>query len=130
PRVRRDSDGDSHVSERPRAARLASSKSQIGGGNAVMTQLIRDRYAPLEVVGDGGEGRLLKALDRQHGRFVALKLRTVASDADRELMLNEARVLLALPPHANLPLVRDVFFEDDHFVIVMDWADGVDLCSV
>ena len=52
-----------------------------------MTQLIRDRYEPIEVVGEGGEGRLVKALDRQHGRFVALKLRTVASDADRELML-------------------------------------------
>ncbi|MDQ1457432.1 MAG: hypothetical protein QOH28_3052 [Actinomycetota bacterium] len=95
-----------------------------------MTQLIRDRYEPIEVVGEGGEGRLVKALDRQHGRFVALKLRAVASDADRELMLNEARVLLALAPHSNLPLVRDDFFEDDHYVIVMDWVDGVDLGRV
>jgi WD40 repeat protein/class 3 adenylate cyclase len=95
-----------------------------------MTQLIRDRYEPLEVVGEGGEGRLVKALDRQHGRFVALKLRMVASDADRERMLNEARVLLSLPPHSNLPLVRDDFFEGDHYVIVMDWVDGVDLGRV
>jgi WD40 repeat protein/class 3 adenylate cyclase len=95
-----------------------------------MTQLIRDRYEALEVVGEGGEGRLLKALDRQHGRIVALKLRTLATDADRELMLNEARILLALPPHANLPIVRDDFFEDDHYVIVMDWVDGIDLKRV
>src|SRR4051812_1482517 len=95
-----------------------------------MEQLIRDRYEPLEVVGEGGEGRLLKALDRQHGRIVALKLRTVASDADRESMLNEARILLALPPNANLPLVRDDFFEGDRYVIVMDWVDGIDLKRV
>jgi WD40 repeat protein/class 3 adenylate cyclase len=95
-----------------------------------MTKLIRDRYEPLEVVGEGGEAQLLKALDRQHGRFVALKLRTVASDTDRDVMLNEASVLLALPPHPNLPLVRDDFFEDDRYVIVMDWVDGVDLDRV
>jgi len=92
-----------------------------------VTQLVRDRYELLGVVAEGGEGRVVKALDRQHGRFVALKLRAVVSDADRDALLNEARVLLALPPHANLPLVRDDFFEDDRYVIVMDWVDGVDL---
>ena len=95
-----------------------------------MTQVVRDRYELLEVVAEGGEGRVVKALDRQHGRFVALKLRAVASDADRDLLLNEARVLLALPPQANLPLVRDDFFENDRYVIVMDWVDGVDLDRV
>ena len=95
-----------------------------------MTELIRDRYEPLEVVGEGGEGRLVKALDLQHDRFVALKLRAVATDADRDLMLGEARVLLAVPPHANLALVRDDFFEDGNYVIVMDWVDGVDLGRV
>jgi len=95
-----------------------------------VTQVVRDRYELLEVVAEGGEGRVVKALDRQHGRFVALKLRAVASDADRDLLLNEARVLLALPPQANLPLVRDDFFENDRYVIVMDWVDGVDLDRV
>ena len=95
-----------------------------------MTELIRNRYEPLEVVGEGGEGRLVKALDLQHDRFVALKLRAVATDADRDLMLGEARVLLAVPPHANLALVRDDFFEDGNYVIVMDWVDGVDLGRV
>jgi WD40 repeat protein/class 3 adenylate cyclase/tRNA A-37 threonylcarbamoyl transferase component Bud32 len=95
-----------------------------------MTELIRDRYEPIEVVGEGGEGRVLKALDRQHDRFVALKLRTVASDADRDQLLNEARVLLAVPPHPNLALVRDDFFDGDQYVIVMDWVDGVDLGRV
>src|SRR4051794_29301893 len=46
------------------------------------------------------------------------------------MMLNEARILLALPPHANLPLVRDDFFDGDRYVIVMDWVDGVDLNRV
>ena len=42
-----------------------------------MTVLVRDRYEPIEVVGQGGEGRLLKAIDRQHERLVALKVRAV-----------------------------------------------------
>jgi WD40 repeat protein/class 3 adenylate cyclase len=95
-----------------------------------MTQLLRDRYELLEVVAEGGEGRVVKALDRQHGRFVALKLRAVTTAADRDALLNEASVLLALPPHPNLPLVRDDFFDDDRYVIVIDWVDGVDLDRV
>jgi WD40 repeat protein/class 3 adenylate cyclase len=93
-------------------------------------ELMRGRFEPLEVVGEGVEGRVMKALDLQHDRFVALKVRTVATDADRDSMLAEARVLLALPPHPNLVLARDDFFEDGRYVIVMDWVDGVDLGRV
>ena len=34
--------------------------------------LIKERYEMLETLGAGGEARVVKALDRQHGRFVAL----------------------------------------------------------
>src|SRR5262245_23893748 len=92
-----------------------------------MTALVRDRYEPIEVVGQGGEVRGLKALDRQHDRLVALKVRTVHDEADRAQLLHEARVLLAVPPHPNLPLVREDFFEGDQYVIAMDWIEGTDL---
>ena len=53
----------------------------------------------LATLGSGGEARVVKALDRQHDRFVALKIRPVRDAAAREELLGEARVLLALPPH-------------------------------
>ena len=46
---------------------------------------------------------------------------------DREALLSEARVLLAIPPHPHVPLVRDDFFDGDQYVIAMDWVEGTDL---
>jgi WD40 repeat protein/class 3 adenylate cyclase len=70
---------------------------------------------------------VLRALDRQHDRLVALKVRSVRSGTARRELLREARVLLSLEPREGLPLVRDDFFHDDEYVIVMDWIDGTDL---
>ena len=42
-----------------------------------MPTLIKERYEILELLGVGGEGRVVKALDRQHDRFVTLKIRPV-----------------------------------------------------
>lgn len=92
-----------------------------------MTELLGNRYEPLEVVGSGGEGRVLRALDRQHDRLVALKVRSAQNGSARGELLREARVLLSLEPHASLPLVRDDFFHEDEYVIVMDWIEGTDL---
>ena len=94
------------------------------------TELLGTRYEPLEEVGAGGEGRVLRALDRQHERLVALKVRSAPRGAARDELLREARVLLSLEPHAGLPLVRDDFFHDDEYVIVMDWIEGTDLASL
>lgn len=94
-----------------------------------MGKLLRDRYEPLEVVGRGGEGEVVRALDHQHGRAVALKIRRVTA-SDRDAVLAEARVLLSLRPHRHLPLVRDDFFTDDSYVMVFDWIDGTDLAQV
>ena len=40
-----------------------------------MTTLIKERYELLETLGAGGEARVVKALDHQHDRLVALKIR-------------------------------------------------------
>jgi class 3 adenylate cyclase len=92
--------------------------------------LLRERYEILESLGAGGEGRVFKALDRQHGRFVALKIRPVREDQARDELLNEARMLLALAPHPALPLVREDFFDADNYVVAMDWVDGTDLATL
>ena len=93
-----------------------------------MAELIRDRYEPLEVAGKGGQGEVVRALDRQHDRLVALKVRTL--EDSREAILSEARILLGLRPHPNLPLVREDFFLDDRYVMVVDWVDGKSLQQV
>ena len=51
-------------------------------------------------------------------------------EAAREELLGEARVLLALPPHPALPLVREDFFDGDDYVVAMDWVDGTDLATL
>ena len=97
----------------------------------VTPTLLHGRYEVLADVGRGGEGTLVRAVDRRHGRDVALKLRRVSGDPrDAERMLVESRTLLSLSPHPGLPLARDDFFEGDHHVLVMDWVDGVDLGAV
>jgi serine/threonine protein kinase len=95
-----------------------------------VTELWRDRYRPVDVVAQGGQGRLVRGIDRQHDRPVALKIRRVASVEQRNQVLAEARVLLALRPHPGLPTVREDFFEGDRFVLVMDWVEGDSLDQV
>ena len=92
-----------------------------------MPTLIRERYEVLELLGIGGEGRVVKALDRRHDRLVTLKIRPVRDDQARAELLSEARILLAVPPHPALPLVREDFFDADDYVVAMDWVDGTDL---
>ena len=95
-----------------------------------MLTLFRERYEVLGTLGAGGEARVVKALDRQHDRVVALKIRPAGDDAVREDLLSEARVLLSLPPHPALPLVREDFFDRDDYVVAMDWVDGTDLATL
>src|SRR5688500_11087925 len=93
-------------------------------------RLIKERYEVLSTLGAGGEGHVVKALDLQHDRVVALKIREVRDDRLRDELLNEARILLALPPHPALPLVREDFFDGDRYVVAMDWVDGTDLARL
>src|SRR3984885_1094709 len=95
-----------------------------------MATLINGRYEILELVGIGGEGRVVKALDRRHDRLVTLKIRAIRDGQGREELLSEARILLAVPPHPALPLVREDFFDGDDYVLAMDWVDGTDLATL
>ena len=90
--------------------------------------LLRERYEPREELGRGGQGRVVRAYDHQLGRQVALKIRGLSGD--RAALLSEARALVTLPPHPGLPLVRDDFFLEDAYVLVMDWIDGAALADL
>jgi WD40 repeat protein/class 3 adenylate cyclase/energy-coupling factor transporter ATP-binding protein EcfA2 len=91
---------------------------------------IKERYEVLELLGIGGEGRVVKALDQRHGRFVTLKIRPVRDGQARDELLSEARILLAVPPHPALPLVREDFFDGEDYVVAMDWVEGTDLATL
>ena len=95
-----------------------------------MSTLIGERYEVLGLLGIGGEGRVVKALDRRHDRLVTLKIRPVRDDQARAELLSEARILLAIPPHPALPLVREDFFDGDDYFVAMDWVDGTDLATL
>jgi class 3 adenylate cyclase/WD40 repeat protein/tRNA A-37 threonylcarbamoyl transferase component Bud32/energy-coupling factor transporter ATP-binding protein EcfA2 len=102
----------------------------IGQRRRPPSEVLKGRYELLEVLGSGGEARVVKALDRQHMRLVALKLRPVGSELGRDDLLREARVLLGVTPHPSLPLVREDFFDGAQYVVVMDWVDGTDLARL
>jgi class 3 adenylate cyclase len=89
--------------------------------------LVADRYELLEVLGQGGDSEVVQAVDRQHDRLVALKVRRLAHDEARDALLAESRALLELEPHPALPVVRDDFFLDDRHVLVMDLVDGTNV---
>ncbi|HEY1990267.1 MAG TPA: hypothetical protein VGG43_12430, partial [Acidimicrobiales bacterium] len=72
--------------------------------------LMRARYELKERRGAGAQGTVWRAFDQQHDRDVALKIRPVGNEDDRQALLTEARTLLNLRPHAGLPLVREDFF--------------------
>ncbi|MBV8220383.1 MAG: protein kinase, partial [Solirubrobacterales bacterium] len=95
-----------------------------------MQTLIGERYEVLGLLGIGGEGRVVKALDRRHDRLVTLKIRPVRDDQARAELLGEARILLGIPPHPALPLVREDFFDGDDYLVAMDWVDGTDLATL
>lgn len=92
-----------------------------------MADLVAERYELLEVLGHGGDTEVVQAVDRQHDRQVALKVRRVGPDEAREPLLAESRALLELEPPPALPVVRDDFFLDDRHVLVMDWVDGTNV---
>ena len=93
---------------------------------AAVALLIRDRYEPLAVVGQGGEAQVVKGFDHQLERVVAMKIRPVPEGARRDEVLG-ARILVDVPPNPHLPLVREDFFDDGRYVVVMDWVEGTDL---
>ena len=95
-----------------------------------MPTLIMERYEVLGLLGIGGEGRVVKALDRRHDRLVTLKIRPARDDQARAELLSEARILLAIPPHPALPLVREDFFDGEDYFVAMDWVDGTDLATL
>lgn len=134
--------GDGELVERAEFhARLAGSAQrerfdELVGGAAcalrvlprlpVLGGLFRERYEIVRLLGEGGEGRVYLARDRELGRLVAIKVRSALGRADAEnqqRLLKESRLLAALQ-HPNIVAVHDWGLDGDLAYLVMDYVDG------
>jgi class 3 adenylate cyclase len=87
-----------------------------------------ERYVAVGPV-EAPDGELIDAIDSFHARPVALLVRAAAVDASRDELAAQTRVLMSLPPHPNVSMVRDAFFAGDRYVVVMDRAEGQTLAA-
>lgn len=98
------------------------------------SDMLRERYAIIEVIGQGGMGCIYKASDlRLEGRFTAIKeihpdpnSAPLDREQDRRQFQREASVLARLD-HPNLPKVSDFFSDGERDFLVMDYVPGHDL---
>src|SRR6185295_16057887 len=100
--------------ERSHAPGSGDARRAAGRGVSRVTRddgLLRDRYELKEALGSGGQGEVFRAEDHQHHRPVAIKVRPLPPEGERQALLREAKTLLTLTPHPGLALARDDFFD-------------------
>jgi serine/threonine-protein kinase len=95
-------------------------------------QLVKGRYELLELLGEGGQGHVYRARDKQDGDEVAVKvLRDRPSDhAATERMFREAQALVTLWGTGAVRPMDQGWTADGHFAIVMELLQGRDLETV
>lgn len=94
-----------------------------------MTELIGGRYEPL----DGAvarEGGALRAVDRETGAIVMLRIAAVTAGEGLAELEREAAQLAAEGAHPALPRVLAHFSEGGRHVLVSEWVEGTDLATL
>ncbi len=114
--------GDLALDDVAAALRLES-ELEVGARRAI------GRYLLAERVGEGGGGRVFRAIDSELLRTVALKVLVVPPDAPRaarERFRREAEALARLD-HPGIARVHDVGADGDAHYIAMEFVEGVTL---
>lgn len=88
----------------------------------------KTRYELIELIGEGGEGKIWKAYDHAVDRTVAIKELSLKTKA-REEALNEARVIARLN-HPNIVSLYDIIEEDNKIYLVIEYVEGVTLRDI
>ena len=90
-----------------------------------MTPPLPDRYADVQLIGQGAFGDVYRARDSTLARLVAIKVARERSDHSAEMdgFVTEARHAAGLD-HPNIVTVYDLIFQDDHLLMVMEYAAG------
>jgi len=97
------------------------------GFPASLTESMGGRYSILELLGEGGFGRVFKAIDNLLGRTVALK--HLKASVLTERVLREARAAAKLN-HPSIVHVYDVLKSEGELFIVMEFVEGSSLREV
>eukprot|EP00347_Sterkiella_histriomuscorum_P015395 403357182 len=89
------------------------------------------RFTEKKKIGEGSYGIVSKAYDTQEKRWVALKkIKMVKEDLNDGLphtFMREVTILSTIGKHENVIGILDIFFEDNSFIIAMEYADKGDL---
>ncbi|KRF05716.1 serine/threonine protein kinase [Arthrobacter sp. Soil782] len=98
-----------------------------------MDELLAERYQPIELIGTGGAASVFRALDRNLGRDVAIKVfNPTTSDDDDYRRQHTETLLLSTLNHPGLVTLHDAGLQDDGSgkttsFLVMELVDGLDL---
>jgi len=95
-----------------------------------------NRYSVITLIKSGGMGAIYKALDGHLARDCAIKELSThwcISEDEKNYVIkrfhSEAKLLAGLH-HGSLPRITDFFIIDEHYYIVMDFVEGVDLETI
>lgn len=90
-----------------------------------------ERYVDVELIGEGGFGRVYRARDCNLARTVAAKVGYQRRDETPDLdgFISEARTAAELA-HENIVAVYDLAFFDEHLYLTMEYAPGGTLDDV
>jgi formylglycine-generating enzyme required for sulfatase activity/tRNA A-37 threonylcarbamoyl transferase component Bud32 len=94
---------------------------------------VADRYALLDILGEGGMGRVYKAHDTRMGRDVAFKVIRKEKLSHPVVVDRFEQEIQALSRMSKHPNVVEVFIADqvgDHHYCVMEFIDGSDLTKI
>ncbi len=107
---------------------LAASELQSPGSPPVL-HILGDRYVLQGEIARRSATSIYRALDRQTGRTVALRLFSQRFQADPRFAIRFRRQMLAIAgiTHENLVAVIDYGALEGRYFIAMQWITGVDL---
>src|SRR4051812_787367 len=113
----------------PTPAERASMRSFIGSPMLQAGDVLGGRYEIVQLLGEGGMGAVYKALDRELGRPVALKLirPELASNASMLARFKQELLLSRQVTHKNVIRIYDLGDADGVKFITMEFVEGRDL---
>jgi eukaryotic-like serine/threonine-protein kinase len=86
-------------------------------------------YEIVDVLGDGGMGKVFRVRHLISDRIEAMKVLLAASSANQETLdrfTREIRVLAALN-HPNIAVLHTAFHHEEQLVMIMEYVEGTDL---
>ena len=93
-------------------------------------QVVGERFQLLRLLGTGGEGQVFLAHDIALDVDVVVKARTVEGAFHLDRLRREARLLMSIVPHRNLPIVRSDLVEGSRYLLISDFVSGRNLGSI